>query len=493
VSLPVGPIDLGIIVAYLTGTLALGLWIGRGQKEVSGYLLGDRDLPWWLVLLTIVATETSAVTFLSIPGTAFKGDMRFLQLPIGYLIGRYAVVWLLLPRYFRGELYTAYQVLHERFGGLTSRAASLLFLVARTLGDGFRLFLAALVVKAMLFSHGDSAGPDSAGQPIMWAILIAGGVTIAYTFFGGLKAVAWTDFVQFFVYVAGAIAALALLISRLDDDWRTLLELGTANGKFTMLDFRLDLTEPYTLWAGLFGGAFLSLGTHGADQLSVQRYLAARSQSDAARAVAWSGWIVFAQTALFLTLGVGLFCFYQDRVFQRGDDVFATFIVDELPVGVKGLTLAAVFAAAMSTTSGSLNSSAAVAFNDFYLPAVRRSLSDRHAMVVTKSLTILFGVLQVGVALAAQYMQKAVVDSVLTIAGVTTGVVLGLFFLAMAPMASSAGAVVAFATGLGVVLSLLCYSELAWPWFALIGSMTTLAVGLLVSLFAPRSSAEEDR
>jgi SSS family transporter len=454
-------------------------------------LLGDRDLPWWLVLLTIVATETSAVTFLSIPGTAYKGDMRFLQLPIGYIVGRYAVVWLLLPRYFRGEIYTAYQVLQQRFGGLTSRAASLLFLVARTLGDGFRLFLAALVVKAMLFSVGESIDSDSTAQPIVWAILISGGVTIAYTFFGGLKAVAWTDFLQFFVYVAGAVAALALLLTRLDDGWQTLLEVGTANGKLTMFDFRLSLTEAYTFWAGLFGGAFLSLGTHGADQLSVQRYLAARSQSDAARAVAWSGWIVLAQTALFLVLGVGLYCFYQDRTFERGDDVFAQFIVEELPVGVKGLTLAAVFAAAMSTTSGSLNSSAAVAFNDFYLPAMRHQLSDRHAVVVTKSLTILFGVLQVVVALAAQYMQKAVVDSVLTIAGVTTGVVLGLFFLAMAPIVSSVGALVALVTGLGVVLSLLFYSSLAWPWFALTGSMTTLAVGLVVSLIVPCSRVEE--
>jgi solute:Na+ symporter, SSS family len=322
-----------------------------------------------------------------------------------------------------------------------------------------------------------------ADEAIVSAILIAGCVTIIYTFLGGLKAVAWTDFVQFFVYLGGACVALAVLVSRLDQGWQTLLEVGSAQGKFNWLDFAFDLTQPYTFWAGLFGGAFLSLSTHGADQISVQRYLAARNQREAARAVVLSGWIVLAQTGLFLLLGVGLFCFYEGRTFDRSDAIFATFIVDELPIGVKGLTLAAVFAAAMSTTSGSLNSSATVAFNDFYLRSLRTPPSERQALRVTKLLTIVFGMLQIGAALAARHLNQSVVGSVLAIAGVTTGVVLGLFFLALLPAASAAGAFAGLVVGLSVVVWLLLDDWLAWPWFALVGSLTTLTVGFTIAFW----------
>ena len=289
--------------------------------------------------------------------------MTFLQLAFGYVLGRYAVVWLLLPQYFRGQMFTAYEVLSQRFGGATKQAASLLFLITRSLADG----IAAVSLRTRL--EGDALPRCHQRRrfdsQLAIAVVIMGVAMMIYTFFGGMRAVVWTDASQVLVYVLGAVCAFAVLLGKLPEGWQSLLDYGRSHGKFTVIDPSWDLSQAYTLWAGVLGGAFFSLGSHGADQLMVQRYLSARSQQDAGRALWLSGWVVLAQFTLFLLLGVGLACFYQGREFKTGDEVFATFILEELPVGLVGFTLAAVFAAAFS---GSLNSLAAAAVNDFYVP-----------------------------------------------------------------------------------------------------------------------------
>jgi SSS family transporter len=359
--------------------------------------------------LSIVATETSTVTFLSVPGMVYArpGNMTFLQLAFGYILGRYATVYLLLPLYFRGELYTAYQVLHQRFGGATKQVASLLFIVTRSLADGLRLYLTALVVQKMT------------GLDMNLAVLITGAATILYTYFGGMKAVIWTDVIQFFIYTAGAVMAGAIILRQLPGGWSDVLEYGRLHGSFQVINLGGDsladtLKNPYVLWAGVLGGALFSLGSHGADQMMVQRYLSARSQRDAGLALGLSGWVVLAQFTMFLLLGVGLAAFYSafppERPFDKGDEVFAQFIVDHLPVGVTGITLAAVFSAAMSTLSSSLNSSATAAVNDLYVPLLRPGASDRHAVAVTLAMTVLFGLVQVGVGIGGQRLQRSVVD-----------------------------------------------------------------------------------
>jgi SSS family transporter len=499
--LAISNIDLAIIAVYLLAVVLFGAWVGRRQRDVSDYLLGDRQLPWWLLLLSIVATETSSVTFLSVPGTAYQGDLTFFQLAIGFVVGRYAVVALLLPQYFEGRLLTAYQALDRRFGVATKRLASLLFLVTRSLADGLRLYLTAIVLRLVMFGSSQEAVQSAEpgfDQELAWAVVFTGTATIVYTCFGGIKAVVWTDFIQFFIYIAGAIASgivIAIYISGSSSDWSD-VALDAAN--LRTFDLSFDFTQPYTLWAGILGGAFITLGSHGADQLMVQRYLSARSMSDAARALKWSGWIVLLQFAGFLLLGLGLTVFYQGREFARADEVFATFIVEELPVGVVGLTLAAVLAAAMSTLSGSLNSLAGTAMNDFYVPLVAPDASPQHQLRVTRMLTVVFGVIQVAVAIAGQYLQRTVVEAVLSIAALTTGTVLGIFLLAaLTRRVGQRAAVVGMAVGLATVVGLAAMpylgfaTRIAWTWYSLIGAVVTFVTAWVAQyLFAFTKSKE---
>jgi SSS family solute:Na+ symporter len=471
---PTSALDFGVLAVYLAGVVAFGLWVGRGQKGAADYMVGDRNIVWWGLLLSIVATETSSVTFLSVPGVSWRGDFRFIQLPLGYAIGRLLVVAFLLPHYFSGEYFTAYEVLRERFGGAVGQAASFLFIVTRSLADGLRLFLTALVVQEM------------AGVSLPMAVALVGVTTIVYTFVGGMKAVVWTDVVQFVVYVLGAAVAFALLVVRLPGGWAELVATGTAAGKFHWLDLSTALDNPYTLWAGVVGGMFLTFGSHGADQLMVQRYLCARSRGEAARALGTSGLVILAQFAFFLLIGVGLFVFYSAfppaAPFDRPDRVFIRFIVEQLPHGVIGLIAGAVFAAAMSTLASSLNSSATALVTDFYRPLVRPGASPRHLLRVTRGFTLLFGLVQILVALGGRLLSQTVVESVLTIAGFTTGIILGLFFLGIfTRRVGQTAAFVGLLLGLGVITAVAFGTRLAWPWYTLVGSVSTFAFGVLAS------------
>ena len=475
----VGPLDLAILATYLLGVVLFGLWIGRGAASASDYMVGGRRMAWWLILFSIIATETSTVTFLSIPGFAFSRDMSWLQIPIGFLIGRYAVAFLLMPHYFRGELFTAYEVLARRFGGNTQRVASALFVLTRTLADGLRLFLTAIVLQEMT------------GIALPWAVVAIGLTTVLYTYFGGMRAVLWTDFVQFAVYIGGALIAFWLLVGALPGGLGGLLETAGEAGKLRVLDLSFDWREPYALWAGLLGGAFITLGSHGVDQMMVQRYLCARSLRDGRRALTWGGFVVVAQFALFLLIGVGLFVFYQlhppATPFERPDRVFARFILDEMPVGVVGVLLGAIFAAAMSTLSSSLNSCATAATRDLYRPLAGQAATAGRELRVTRWLTALFGLLQIGVGIGGLWLQSSVVAAVLGIAAFTTGIVLGVFFLGiLAPRVGERAALVGLVSGLAAMTAIYFATPLAWPWYALVGSALTFAFGWSASLLWPR-------
>ncbi len=483
VNLSIHPIDVGIIVAYLSAVVLFGLWIGRGQQNLSSYLLGGRDLPWWAILGSIVATETSTATFLSVPGIAYAvdGDLRFLQLAMGFVVGRIIVVLVLLPQYFQGELFTAYEVLDRRFGGATKQLASILFLVTRNLGDGLRLFLTAIVLEKV------------AGINLPTCIVLIGLATIVYTFFGGMKAVVWNDCIQFVVYIVGGVLAGAIILNALPGGWTELTAFAREQGKFRMFDFRFSLTEPFTFWSGLIGGCVLTLGTHGTDQMMVQRYLCARTPQDAGRALIFSGVVVWAQFALFLLLGIGLACFYAhvspSTILERNDEVFATFIVQRMPIGLVGITLAAVFSAAMSTLSSSLNSSAASAVNDLYQPCCRFTPSPRHLLATSRLLTVVFGVVQIVVGIGASYITRSVVNDALAIAGFTAGILLGIFCLGtFTTRVQQRGGMFGMCCGLAVLTYIKFATTVAWPWYALIGATTTLTFGYLFSLMFTQTS-----
>lgn len=483
VNLAISLTDTSILLIYLSAVMVVGLLIGRGRRDPSEYLLGNRNLPWWAVLGSIVATETSTATFLSVPGIAFAadGDLRFLQLAMGFILGRLMIAVLLLPLYFRGRLFTAYEVLDERFGGSVKRAASLMFLVARNLGDGLRLFLAALVLEKVI------------GVDLLACIVLIGLATIVYTYAGGMKAVVWNDCIQFVVYMIGGVVALIVIVDKLPGGWSQFAEFSETHHKLRMIDMSTDLRQPYTLWAGLIGGTVLSLGTHGVDQMMVQRYLCTRSQTDATRALVLSGSVVFLQFSLFLILGAALACFYSIQpaapVFDTKDEVLATFIVREMPTGLIGLTLAAVFSAAMSTLSSSLNSSASSATYDLYCDGKKSHDNSEGLYRFSRLMTLLFGLLQIVVAIVASYLSKSVVADALAIAGFTAGILLGVFFLGtLTECVKRQDALIGMLTGLAVLTLVRFLTPVAWPWYATIGLAVTFTTGLLGGMIRKRDS-----
>jgi SSS family transporter len=480
-------IDLAVIVVYVVGCTSLGAWLGSRAQGLKGYFLGESNIPAWAVMVSIVATETSTATFLSVPGVAYQGDFGFLQLAIGYILGRVIVATVLLPSYFRGEIFTAYQVLEHRFGGATRTTASLLFLGTRTLADGLRLFLAAKVLEQIT------------DWPIAGAILAVGLTTLVYTYLGGMKAVIWTDVIQFIIYIAGALVALSILIGMLPGGIEELLSEAAQAHKFHMFNFSPTLREPYTFWAGLFGGMILNTATHGADQMMVQRYLSARSRRQATAALVASGFIIFAQFALFLFIGVSLYVFYRDYAPSLSpgsaglgrDEVFAYFIVHYLPTGILGLVVAAIFSAAMGTLSGSLNASASTTVNDLYRPFAPAA-DERWLLRLSRVLTAVWGGLQMLVAFGATRLEDSVVTNALRIASFTTGLVLGLFLLGiLTRRVGQTAAFVGLLAGLAAVSTVAFTGLMAWPWFALVGSFTVFAVGNLAALIlpAPRTRA----
>jgi SSS family solute:Na+ symporter len=482
----VGTVDLVILLAYMAGVVALGTWVGRATRTAADFMLGGRDLPWWVILFSIVATETSTVTFLSIPGFAYSRDLTWLQIAFGFMVGRFVVAFLLLPQYFKGNFFTAYEVLDQRFGGATKRTASALFIITRSLADGLRLFLSAIVLQEMT------------GIPMHWAVTAIGIATIVYTYLGGMRAVLWTDFIQFMVYMAGAVLAFGLLLHRLPGGWGQMMTMGDAAGKLRVFDLSLDWSEPHALMAGLIGGLFITLGSHGVDQMMVQRYLSARHLSDARRALCTSGIVIVVQFALFLLIGVGLYCFYElfppAVPFERADRVFARFILDQMPIGVLGVLLGAIFAAAMSTLSSSLNSCATAAANDLYFPLRSKDMSAARKLWVIRIFTALFGLIQIVVGIAGQWLKATVVSSVLGIAAFTTGIVLGVFFLGIfTERVGQRAALAGLVVGLAGMTWVFFATPLAWPWYALVGSVGTFAVGLAASFIWPRYETLTDQ
>ena len=486
-------LDWSILVVYLVGTTALGVWLGRGQKDSRDYFVADGSIPWWAVLFSIVATETSALTFISIPGLAYLGDFTFLQVATGYLLGRIVVAYTLLPRYSEGQLVTAYALLEQRFGLATRRFASVTFMVTRAFGDSVRIFATAIPIGLIIGPF----VPPAYVTPV--AILALGATTLLYTYHGGMRAVVWTDVIQTFVYLVGGIAAVYLIGVGVEGGWSRILADAGAAGKLRVIDTYTGIDRPHTLIAGLLGGGFLAMASHGADQLIVQRLLTAGSLRDSRRALIGSGIAVIAQFALFLLIGVGLWSFYEARTFSTPDKIFPTFIIEEMPPGMTGLVIAAILAAAMSTISGSLNSLAAATTHDLWVPIRGMGANGAALLRVSKRFTLVWFFILIGGALLYRAEGTPVVVVALSIASFTYGGLLGGFFLAMlwpraiqrdAILGMSVGigcmSVIVFAGRLAAALPVLAgplapFTGIAWPWFVLIGTTITLVTGILSS------------
>jgi SSS family solute:Na+ symporter len=459
-------VDYLVIGGYLVAITAFGSHFARFQKTTRDYFLTGRSVPWWAICFTVVATETSTLTFISVPATAYGSDMTFLQLVFGYVIGRVLVSMLFIPAYFRGDLITSYELLQRRFGPSVKNLSAVIFLITRSLADGIRLFATALVISVV--TH----------VPVTWAVVIIGAAMIVYTVRGGASAVIWTDVVQLFVYIAGAAVVFVSLLALIPGGWAEVVRAGSAAGKFRVFDFSTTLARPYTFWAGIIGGIALTLSTHGTDQFLVQRLLAARSSREASRGLVLSGVLVFLQFVLFLLIGVMLFTYYQHtpmpRALARNDELLPTFIVTALSHGAAGFIVAAIVAAALSP---SINAMAATTVNDFYRKYFRPEADEQTLMRVSRTWTVIWGVVQIGVAIAAQWMQRSVLDAGLAVLSYASGSVLGAFLLGtLAPAISEGQAFIGMLAGLVVMTVIWGWTTVAFTWYVFIGASTTVIV-----------------
>ena len=470
-------VDYLVIAAYLVAITAFGLWFGRFQKTTRDYFLTDRSVPWWAICFTIVATETSTLTFIGVPAQTYarNGNMAFLQLAAGYIIGRLIVSALFIPAYFRGELFTSYELLQRRFGTRVKTLSAVIFLVTRSLADGIRLFTTAFVIAIVT------------QIPVTWVVVVLGAAMIFYTMRGGVSAVIWTDVVQMFVYVAGAAAVAVALLNRIDGGWSEVLRVGRETGRFVAINPAFDVSVPYTLWGATLGGIFIALSTHGTDQFLVQRLLSAKSQRDASLGLVLSGFVVFAQFVLFLLIGVMLYTYYQQtplpQELTRTDQILPIFVVSELKNGLAGFIVAAIVAAALSP---SLNAMAATTVSDFYVPYFNPTANQETQMRVAKLATVAWGIVQLVVAIGAQGMNQSVLDAGLSVLSLAAGAILGAFLLGtLAPSLREREVFAGMIVGLIVIALVWSMTPIAFTWYLIIGAGTTCAVAFLVHALSP--------
>ena len=484
------PLDLWVIALYLAAITAFGVGLRRPNPSLRDYFLAGGQLPWWAISFSIVAAETSVLTIISTPGLAFAGDLGFLQLVLGYLMARILISLILIPAYFRGRLLTAYQLLAQRFGHRTKSLAGLIFLVGRSLAEGVRVYAVAIVLGVILDSL--PLGWNLHLGPIALLAIIAA-LTLIYTFEGGLRAVVWTDFIQICIYVAGAVLSLVLLLRAIPGGWGAVAAIAASHGdKLRIFHFGFSWSQPYTFWSGFLGGTFLTMATHGTDQLMVQRLLAARSQRDSVRALLSSWLVVALQFALFLVIGTALFAYYQTHALSlpagllgRYDRLYPQFVAQHLPAGIAGLVLAAVLAASMSNLSAALNALSSSTIVDFYRPYFAPDRSQRHYLWVSR-LATLGWMLVMGLVAYLSRHSHSVLESGLAILSYPFSGLLGVFLLGtLTRRANERGAMVGLVVGILTTIAL-SRAGVAYTWFVVAGTLTTFVVGYAVSGLGPR-------
>jgi len=477
-------IDLGLIVLYLIGITWFGARFKESQKSLKDYFLGGRNTPWWAIGFSIVSAETSTLTVIGTPALGFGGNLGFLQVVFGYLLARIAISTLFLPHYFRGELYTAYELMQRRFGLRLRRLTAGTFLLLRALAEGVRVFAISIVISIVL------------GTGEIASIVVIVCLTLFYTFEGGMTAVIWTDVVQMFLYVAGAIVSLFVILGQIPGGWSEVWQKAMAAGKFQVFDLRMDLgleyfTRQYSFLAGVLGGCFLTTASHGTEQLMVQRLLSARNQDESRRALFASWAVIFFQFTLFLVIGVILWVHYGNTGLEPpkpADRIYPEFIWNALPVGVSGLVIAAILAAAMSNLSAALNSLASTTVMDFY----KVKFPDReesHYLRLAKLATLAWGAVLFVIGVLARSV-NSVLEAGLGIASILYGALLGVFLLGvLTKRVGERAAMAGMVAGIGVNLYVRFGTPVAWTWYVLIGTAVTAGVGLAMSMVWPEEEA----
>jgi solute:Na+ symporter, SSS family len=471
-------IDLAVIVAYLAGITWFGAHFRSSQHTLRDYFLGGKTAPWWAIALSIVSAETSTLTVIGTPPLAFGGNFAFLQLVLGYLLARLVIATFFLPAYFRGEMFTAYELMRRRFGERIRRLTAAAFLVLRALAEGVRVFAVSIVISIILGS-GETA-----------SIVVILCLTLFYTYEGGLTAVIWTDVVQMVLYVVGAVVSLLLLLEQIPGGWAHVAAVAGPLGKLQVFDFRLAgpavfFTRTYSFWAGVLGGCFLTTASHGTDQLMVQRLLAARNlrQSQAALLASWA--VIFVQFTLFLVIGTCLFVLYREQGQAAPavlDRLYPLYIWQRLPAGVAGLVMAAILAAAMSNLSAALNSLASTTVLDLWKPLFGGAADDARWLRRSRVTTVFWGVVLMGVALIARQW-GSVLQAGLSIASIVYGALLGVFLLGLfTRRVGETAAMCGMSVGLALLLYVRFATPIAFTWYVAIGASATFVTAVLVSL-----------
>jgi SSS family solute:Na+ symporter len=464
-------LDFAIIAVYLAGITLFGLHFRKRHRSLRDYFLAGRDIPWWAISLSIVAAETSTLTIVSMPGLAYDTNMTFLQVAMGYIVGRIIIGFLLLPHYFRGDLYTAYELIERRFGPELRSLTSGLFLLTRAAAEGVRVYAVSIVVSIAL----------GTGEVTSIAIITA--LTLIYTFEGGLAAVIWTDVVQTGIYVGGTIIGVAVILHYVPGGWTHIHQMAAVGGKLRVFDFTPSLWKPYTFWAGLIGGTFFTLASHGTDQLIVQRLLAARNERQSALALVLSGVAIFFMFGLFLLVGLMLFAYYQlpTSHFGTADRIYPIFIVTRMPHGISGLLIAAILAAAMSNLSAALNSLSSSSVLDLYL-RLRPQTDEGKRVKLSRVTTVVWALVLFALAVLCLHRVGRVVEVGLQIASVAYGALLGVFLLGVLTRRTNQnGAMLGMLFGFGTDVYLWQFTSVPWTWWVAIGSAVTFGVGYTAS------------
>jgi SSS family transporter len=477
----VRPIDLGIIALYLVAVTWFGARFRKSQHGLKDYFLGGKNAPWWAIALSIVSAETSTLTIVGTPSLAFRGNFAFLQIVFGYLLARIVICVILLPHYFRGELYTAYELMQRRFGPRIRKVTSMTFLLTRSLAEGVRVFAVSIVVSIIL------------GTGEIASILLIVALTVFYTFEGGMTAVIWTDVVQMIMYAAGAVLSLVVIIQQAPGGLTHALSIADSLHKFRVFDFASPLSpgffdQPYTFWAGIIGGCFLTTASHGTDQLVVQRLLSARNERESRLALLSSWLVVFVLFTLFLLIGALLFVHYRENHLappQPMDRLYPSFVWDNLPIGTAGLVMAAILAAAMANLSAALNSLSSATVMDFF-----GGKNDPQQIRLARWITVFWAVMLIAIGLVARHW-GSVLESGLSIASVTLGILLGVFLLGvLTKNVGEKAAICGVIAGLIVILYVKLETRIAFTWWVPIGTVTTYLAAVAASVLMTETSKQ---
>lgn len=471
--------DWVVILVYLVGIVAIGLWLGRDQRTTRDYFLGSRTIPWWGIGMSIVAAETSALTIIGVPTMAYGGNLAFLQMIIGYVIARIILAVVLVPHYFRGEIYSPYQLFGNAFGPSARQAAAGFFLVMETLAAGVRVYVACIPIQLML------------GLTIFQSILIFVGLSLLYTTFGGVKAVIWTDAAQFGLFLLGGLFTLVYIPTLIPGGWSATSQEAAAGGKLQWLNWEFSWGAPFNIWMGVIGGTVQVLSSHGAEQLIVQRVLACRTVAEGRKALVLSAVIIFPLFLIFLLCGAWLWVYYRhfDMAIplpearpgiKAYDFIYPIFITTAVPHVLKGFLIVAILSAAMSSVSSALTALASVSTMDIMktLRKVRGTESEAESSAYylrfSRYSTVAWALVLVGVAYASRETTY-VLSTAFQLRGLTSGALLGGLILAISRVRLSARAVIASMSLSFAGMALIAWkTALFWPWYTLIGTLITL-------------------